>query len=292
MGNAQSGINVGEFSPVSTGNTIGGANAGNTIAFNSAGGIAVDSTGTGNSIRANSIFTNGTAIGHLGIDLGNNGVTPNDTGDGDLANNQQNFPVLTTAGTNIVGTLNSTLNSNFTLDFYLNPTADTSNFGEGKTYLGSLNVTTDGSGNVSFTFVPPITLPAGQFVVATATNVNGDTSEFSQNQQIAPPSAALVNIQGRVLSTDGRGISKAMVTLVEPNGNVRYALTNPFGYYRFLEVPTGETYTLNVSHKTYDFNPASFIINLTEEITDLAIIGTWRENLNEEILPNDANKTD
>ena len=281
LGNVGSGIFIEQDS-----NIIGGVNAGNTIAFNTVSGVNIDSTGTGNSIRANSIFTNGTANAHLGIDLGNNGVTNNDTGDGDLANNQQNFPVITGAGTNIIGTLNSTLNSNFTLDFYLNPTPDTSNFGEGKTYLGAMNVTTNGSGNASFTFVPPITLPAGQFVVATATNAGGDTSEFSQNRQISGPLAANVNIQGRVLSQDGRAISKAMVTLTEPNGNVRYAMTNPFGYYRFLEIESGETYVLNVSHKTYDFNPSSFIINLTEEITDLAIIGTWRENLNEEVLDN------
>lgn len=248
-------------------NIIGAATAGNTIQFNSAGGIVVGNAGTGNSIRGNSIFAN-------------------DTGDGDLANNLQNYPVLTAAGTNIMGTLNSTAAANFTLDFYLNPTADTSNFGEGKTYLGSMNVTTDGMGNVGFTFVPPITLPAGQFVVATATNANGDTSEFSQNRQIAGPLAANVNIQGRVLTQDGRAISKATITLVEPTGNVRYALTNPFGYYRFLEVPTGETYTLNVGHKTFEFEPSVFIINLSEEITDFTIIGRPRESLNEEVLDN------
>lgn len=278
LGNVGFGISINEDS-----NTIGGVNAGNTIAFNSAGGVVVASTGTGNAIRANSIFTNGTLNGHLGIDLGNNGVTNNDTGDGDLANNQQNFPVITDAGTNIVGTFNSTANATFTLDFYLNSVADTSNFGEGKTYLGAMNVTTNGSGNATFTFTPPITLPANEFVVATATNASGDTSEFSQNRQIAGTLAANVNIQGRVLSNDGRAISKATLTLVEPNGNIRYAMTNPFGYFQFLEVPAGETYTLNVSSKTYNFIPSVFIINLNEEITDFTIIGTRRENLNEEV---------
>ncbi len=286
LGNVGSGIFIEQDS-----NTIGGVNAGNTIAFNTSSGIVVDSTGTGNVIRANSIFSNGTTINQLGIDLGNNGVTNNDTGDGDLANNQQNFPVITDAGTNIVGTFNSTANATFTLDFYLNPVADTSNFGEGKTYLGAMNVTTNGSGNATFTFVPPITLPTNQFVVATATNTNGDTSEFSQNRQIAGPLAANVNIQGRVLSNDGRAISKATLTLVEPNGNIRYAMTNPFGYFQFLEVPAGETYTLNVSSKTYDFIPSVFIINLSEEINDFTIVGTRRENLNEE-TPQDESPMD
>lgn len=111
------------------------------------------------------------------------------------------------------------------------------------------------------------------------TNAAGDTSEFSQAQQVAGPTAANVNIQGRVLTETGRAVSKAMITLVEPNGNVRYAMTSPFGYYRFLEIPSGETYTLNISHKNFEFEPSVFVITLNEEITDLVIIGRQRENL-------------
>ena len=272
---------------LSSNNTIGGTGAGNTVAFNAIG-ISVPNNqsligGTGNRISANFIFSNT----GLGIDLGNNGVTPNDTGDGDLrANNQQNFPVLSSANaTTVTGTLNSTANTQFTLEFFLSPTADATNFGEGQTFLGSLVVTTNGSGDANFNFTSPIALPNAQFIAATAIkNSNGDTSEFSQVRQILAPTAASVNIQGRVLTPEGRPISKAMLTLVEPNGNVRYAMTNPFGYYHFLEVPSGETYILNVSHKTYDFNPSSFVINLTEEITDLVIIGTRRETLDENNL--------
>src|SRR5262249_39726535 len=63
-------------------NTVGGpaAGAGNVIAFNGGAGVAVTgTTSTGNSIRGNSIFSNA----GLGIDLGADGVTPNDPGDGD-----------------------------------------------------------------------------------------------------------------------------------------------------------------------------------------------------------------
>ncbi len=72
-------------------NTIGGILLGssNVIAFNDVDGIFVEN-GTGNAILGNSIFSNG----ELGIDLGADGVTPNDVGDGDSgANNLQNFPV-------------------------------------------------------------------------------------------------------------------------------------------------------------------------------------------------------
>ncbi len=265
LGNTSFGVQI-----IGSSNTI----STNTIAFNTLGVVVTSATSNGNRISANSIFSNGTTAAHLGIDLGNNGVTPNDTGDGDLsANNLQNYPVITTVNTTIQGTFNSTANANFTLEFFLNPTAEPSGFGEGKTFLGSQNVTTNGSGNANFTFTPTTTIPNGQFITATATNANGDTSEFSQARSTLAPTAANVNIQGKIMSQDGRAISKAIVRLVEPSGNVRTATTNPFGYYRFLELQAGETYVLSVSHKSFEFNSPNFVITPTEDITDFVIVG-------------------
>lgn len=267
LANSQDGIRL-----ESNGNAI----SNNLIAFNTQRGINIFSTGTGNRISLNSIHSNG----NLGIDLGNNGVTLNDNDDTDLANNQQNFPVILSANaTTVTATLNSTPSTQFTVEFFLSPTADPTNFGEGQTFLGISNVTTNAGGDINFTFTSPIALPNGQFITATARNIaNGDTSEFSQVRQILAPTAANVSIHGRVLATDGRAISRAMLTLVEPSGNVRTTLTNPFGYYRFTELPAGATYVLSISHKTYEFNPPSFVINLNDEINDFVILGNRREN--------------
>jgi len=139
-------------------------------------------------IRGNSIYNNAL----LGIDLSvslinGDGVTPNDTGDADTGpNNLQNFPVLNTpviAAGNVTlsGTLNSTPNADFNLDFYSNAACDASGSGEGQSYLGSHPVTTDGAGNVSFSGVT-LPIPPGQtFITATATDTNNpaSTSEFS-----------------------------------------------------------------------------------------------------------------
>jgi hypothetical protein len=127
----------------------------------------------------------------LGIDLNGDGVTANDNGDADTgANNLQNFPVLTSAVTQgsstvVTGTLNSLASRTFRLEFFSMAVGNPSGFGEGGTFLGSVNATTDASGNASFTFIASTTVPGGQFISATATNLStNDTSEFAQNVKI------------------------------------------------------------------------------------------------------------
>lgn len=68
-----------------------------------------------------------------------------------------------------------------------------------------------------------------------------------------PAPTELVTISGQVLNTNFRGVSKAGVALTESNGNVRYAITNPFGYYRFDRVKAGDIYTVEVRHKRFIF---------------------------------------
>ena len=183
LGNSLNGVLISG----SSGNAVGavGSASANTIAFNGAAGVAVDS-GTGNSILSNSIFLNG----GLGIDLGPAGVTPNDAGDGDSgANNLQNFPVITSAtlvgtSTAIAGTLNSTSNTIFRLEFFSSQVSNPSGFGEGQNFIGAASVTTDGSGNANFDQTFPVTVFPGQIVTANATNPTGNTSEFSRSIQL------------------------------------------------------------------------------------------------------------
>lgn len=169
-------------------NVVGGtdAGAGNVIAFNGRSGIFIES-GTGNAILSNSIHSNG----GLGIDLSPEGVTSNDSGDGDSgANNRQNFPELTQAvstaeRTTVEGTLTSVSNAPFTIQFFANADCDPSGNGEGQTFVGAVRVTTDSSGNARITFGLPSALSRGQFVTATATDAGGNTSEFSRCLAVA-----------------------------------------------------------------------------------------------------------
>ncbi|MBA2495038.1 MAG: carboxypeptidase regulatory-like domain-containing protein [Acidobacteria bacterium] len=72
---------------------------------------------------------------------------------------------------------------------------------------------------------------------------------------------------GRVSSAKGRGVTRARVYLTDQQGETRYAMTNSFGYFRFDDVPAGETYIVNVFSKSYQFS--SQVVTVTEEITEL-----------------------
>jgi hypothetical protein len=169
LGNHGDGVEI----AAGPGNTVGGSatGAGNIIAFNGGDGVLINA-GTGNLVSGNSIFSNG----GLGIEL----IAANN------ANNLQAAPALTAATsangvTTIQGTLTSTPNTTFTLEFFSNATADPSGFGEGQTFLGSITVTTDATGVADFTAAFAFAVPKGQFITATATDPLNDTSEFSND---------------------------------------------------------------------------------------------------------------
>lgn len=165
-------------------NTIGGTTAGsaNIIAFNAGPGVAVFGTSaTNNGILGNSIYSNG----GLGIDLGDDGPTSNDPCDADTGpNNLQNFPILTTAfsgagSTTIQGTLNSGSNTTYRIEFFSNAVCDPAGFGEGQTFLGFTNTTTNSSCNASFNVTLPVSVASTTRLTATATDPGNNTSEFS-----------------------------------------------------------------------------------------------------------------
>ncbi|MEM7482700.1 MAG: hypothetical protein AAF481_16100 [Acidobacteriota bacterium] len=151
----------------------------NFIAHNGRDGISVLG-GTRNDIYANRIFDNG----GLGIDLSNDGVTPNDAGDGDSGpNNLQNFPVILNVDvqatkTVITGTLDLGFgfDQSFLIDVYANTACDPSGHGEGERHYKPFTLTTQPNGDWT---VEVLTLfQPGEAVTATATRLES-TSEFS-----------------------------------------------------------------------------------------------------------------
>ncbi|HEX8249286.1 MAG TPA: carboxypeptidase-like regulatory domain-containing protein [Pyrinomonadaceae bacterium] len=84
-----------------------------------------------------------------------------------------------------------------------------------------------------------------------------------------PTTAAGASVSGRVVNSDGRGVSGVKIGMLEPNGQTRYAMTNPFGYFNFADVPAGETYVFSVKAKGY--LPTSVSREVTEDVSDLVI---------------------
>ncbi len=165
-----------------------GVGHGNIIAFNNGYGVDVLPGTTGNEITSNAIFANTL----LGVSLTDSAAPlPNDNCDADTlpGNHGQNSPVITMVNMNsgfatFIGTLGSTANTTFRIEFFANASCDPSGSGEGQTFLGTATMTTDGT--CSGTFVSsPLPFPGGQpTFTATAIDVSTDpshrnTSEFS-----------------------------------------------------------------------------------------------------------------
>jgi uncharacterized repeat protein (TIGR01451 family) len=179
----------------------------NTIGNSLGGyGIAIEAGKQKNKITQNSIFGN---IG-IGIDLGNtaNGITPNNGSLSTTISNQDlDYPLITSAtlsggiltAKGYVGNdpAGNTDFGNLTLEFFIadNTPADQNGevvagdtrskpHGEGKTYIGSCTTDANGIfGNSSnpcvFSNAGALGLTSATNITATATNSNGNTSEFS-----------------------------------------------------------------------------------------------------------------
>ena len=164
-------------------NWVGGVSVGqgNLIAHNSRHGVTVYANIVGvpaqNEIRGNAIYANDI----LGIDLGEDGVDTNDPDDSDSGENErQNYPVITGASTLIELTLESQPNILYTVDVYRNDDCHSSGFGEGQEHLSWLGISTNADGQISFTFSAAfLGVTTGDGITATATDPDGNTSEFS-----------------------------------------------------------------------------------------------------------------
>jgi hypothetical protein len=195
-----------------------GPGEGNVIAHTTGGGQF--ETGVGVYVPANPRITiRGNRIfGHFGIGIDNmqggapDGVTPNDPGDvdgGGAGNLLQNFPVLgpvtTGATTRIQGFLHSIAATTYDLDFFVNPACSNfpREFVQGQTYIGSDQVTTDGSGNATIDVTFPVPTEAGARISATATDPAGNTSEFSQRLPFSVTPTAGPGAGGTAITVKG-----------------------------------------------------------------------------------------
>lgn len=88
------------------------------------------------------------------------------------------------------------------------------------------------------------------------------------------PTAANESISGRVATQKGGGIGNAIMTATNSRGEIRTARTNSFGFYRFDDLRTGETYVVTVTAKRYRFNEPSRVVLLNEVVVGLDFVAT------------------
>lgn len=162
-------------------NLIGGTGEGNIIAFNDSSGILLMGTNTvNNKISENSLFENA----FLGIDIFPWGPSANDAGDADNGTNlKMNFPLITSTGydsfsgqTFITGSIDTPSPELCTIELFKAAANPPFNHGEGKTYLVSTSVSATGTWIASTNGLSP-----GDLLTATATDADGNTSEFCLN---------------------------------------------------------------------------------------------------------------
>jgi hypothetical protein len=220
--NDQDGIRIFESSSIQVGGT--GAGEANIIAGNTRHGIKLggQSSGSSNLIARNSIFGNG----DLGIDLDRLVNDPDpipDPLDPDpnpsYANDGQNQPLICdglnvpacakpgynsgTGATTFNWRLNTAPGIDVVFEVFASDAPNASGWGEGQTYLGTFNATTDGSGNaggtLSLTPVPAFDT-RGKYLSLTVRAVNSidppgplatgpanNTSEFSNAVKVPVP---------------------------------------------------------------------------------------------------------
>ncbi len=150
------------------------------------------------------------------------------------------------------------------------------NFGSGHTvtvtedpssgywYLTQISCTSDPNGG-SGTNNNSISLPAQQVEIfleegeyVTCTFVN------------AVVTAASISVSGRLVDNAGRGIPNAAVVMTPVyGGELRFARTGSFGYYRFDDVPAGDDCVISVYAKGYTFSNPSVMITPMEDMSNI-----------------------
>jgi hypothetical protein len=84
------------------------------------------------------------------------------------------------------------------------------------------------------------------------------------------PTAAPVNVSGRVTTAGGQAIRGAVVTITDDSGRSKTTLTSSFGYYQFGDVAVGRTYVVSANAKRYTFSPRT--VSLVDSLTDVNFV--------------------
>jgi hypothetical protein len=111
-----------------------------------------------------------------------------------------------------------------------------------------------GNGSVQYTIAPNYSFEPRTATLLVAGRLHTIT------QYGTGPIAPTAAISGRVLTPDGKGINKAVVTVTDGTGLTRQLQTSTTGFYRFENVAVGRSYTVTASHRRFDFEQRNVIL--------------------------------
>lgn len=215
LGNQLDGIRIGEGPKH---NFIGRPGKGNIIAYNGGNGITVMTLDEiYNTFSSNSIYNNA----GLGIDLFPSGSTMNDAGDVDSGPNElMNYPEIvsvvnipSTTDWIVSGTLDNNTPTGVKVELFKAEINGSGN-AQGKVFLGSCLA--NGYGNWKDTLSG---LSLSDVLVSTATDLNGNTSEFSLATFLSVPTVDESNFK--------------MQLFPNPASDYTIMIWNKFGKYKF-----------------------------------------------------------
>ena len=281
LGNALDGVLLSN----ATNTLIGGTEVAASNRIINSGGAGISVTGgsaSGNAFLGNVVVDNTL----LGIDLGANGITPNDTSVQDVdsgPNGLQNAPDLShvitdgTSSLEIAGTLDSEANADYRIEFFANTVGDPDGAGEAERYLGFVSSTSDSGGLASFSTTLASVVAEGEFITATATHETGlddygNSSEFSTNEVANGPNTSPVISQSPALSAAENQTAVDTINATDADADALtysiqggadasgFSISATSGELTFNSAPDFETYTDADNNGIYEV-----IVRVTDE---------------------------
>ncbi len=94
---------------------------------------------------------------------------------------------------------------------------------------------------------------------------SGPAQVGSYTLNVTGPASAPVTVSGKVVTSDGRGLRNATVSMTNSAGTLLTTTTSSFGFFSFDNVATGDTYTFRVNSRLFRF--ATKTLTVVDNVT-------------------------